>query len=140
MINLLKLSNLYYNLRENLKGSLSLIFSYRYIQVYFVILVLSNVAAWITAYYIKRTINLPQIALHYSVDFGIDLYDNASRIYIIPLLGVIIIVVNYLIILFLGKFKQSETKFICHLLSATALVAHIMLFVALVSIYLVNFR
>jgi len=114
------------------------IFSYLYVKVYFFIILSVNAALWLIARFIKTSVGTEQMALHYNVDFGIDYYGSAGKIYIIPFLGLVIMLVNFS--LFAAVSGHKDRKFISHVLFTSALTANLTLLVAIVSVYLVNFR
>ncbi|MFH0891996.1 MAG: hypothetical protein V1867_04405 [Candidatus Falkowbacteria bacterium] len=113
-------------------------FYYRHVKIYSFVLLAVNAIIWLIARFIGSNIDTDQIALHYNVDFGIDYYGDTEKIYIIPLLGLIIIVVNFF--LYVNLSPRKDRKFISHILLAAAGIANIILLTAIVSIYLVNFR
>ena len=140
MVNISKLNNLIYNARSRAKNAIVGAFTLLSVRVYFIILVLLNTSLWVLSRFVIKTIGEPQIALHYSVDFGINLYGNANNIFIIPLLGFIFIFINLSIIISISRYNQLELRFISHLLLASAVIANIILLAALISIFIVNFR
>ncbi len=113
------------------------LFSYLYIKIYFIFLLLINLLIWLTSFSIDSKIDGNQIALHYNVDFGIDYYGDKNKIYIIPLLGFIIILVNLFFLI--NMYKSRDRKFISHVLLTSALVSNIILLIAIISVYLINF-
>jgi len=97
-----------------------------------------NFIVWLAAWYIAAKVHGELIALHYSVDFGINLIGSPKKLYIIPLLGLLIIVINFILLCAIAGHK--DRRFASHILLAGALLSNIILLVSLVSIYLVNFR
>jgi len=136
-MNSLKLFNIFYIFQKNLANSLSGIFAFFYVKVYSVFLVLINILIWIFARHIMA-IGTEQIALHYTVDFGIDFYGDSRQIFIIPILGLIIILFNFIIILILSQNK--DFTLLSHILLIAALLSNIVLLAAISSVYLINFR
>lgn len=109
-----------------------------HIRIYLVLLLAGNLALWLGTYYINVNVSQNLVVLHYNVDFGIDLIGEVKRIFIIPVFSLIIIFVN--VFLLFNFLRRKDFKFISHLLLAAGLVANLFLFIALVSIYLINFR
>ncbi|MCK5320212.1 hypothetical protein KAJ61_02385 [Candidatus Parcubacteria bacterium] len=136
-MNSLKLFNIFYIFQKNLSNSLSGIFAFFYVKVYSVFLVLINILIWIFAQHIMAT-GTEQIALHYTVDFGIDFYGDARQIFIIPILGLIIILFNFIIVIILSQNK--DFVLLSHILLIAALLSNIVLLAAISSVYLINFR
>jgi len=139
MINLSKLLNSFYLARRNMSASFSTLFSLLSVKIYLIILAVINFSCWFFARHIDSEIDQAQIALHYSVDFGIDLYGDKNKIYILPLLGAIFIVINFIILSVLARFNIKDINFNSHLLFLAALISNIMLFGAIISIYIINF-
>jgi len=107
------------------------------VKIYFFSTIFVNILAWILARYIILESDSERIALHYNVDFGIDYYDLVSKIYIVALLGLLIFIINLFLSFFL--FRHKSGKFIFYLLLSASLMVNIILVLALISIYLINF-
>jgi len=120
------------------KRYLSDIFSELHVKIYLVILFVLNSITWFAAKYIHEEIGAEQIALHYSVDSGIDFYGNIDKIYIIPLLGVFIILINFLLYSTIIIYK--DRRFISYILFTTSLLCSIVLLISIISVYLINFK
>jgi hypothetical protein len=124
---------------EKFKGLLG----FFYIRIYLAIIVGLNLLVWLSAYIINKNISDDLAILHYNVDFGANLIGNARQIYIIPLLGLIIILFNFF--LFFAIYQRgireigNQDKFLANILFAAAGTANLFLFFSLVSIYLINF-
>ncbi|MCD4762138.1 hypothetical protein K8R32_04240 [bacterium] len=138
MLQLAKFLNYFYLLRQKITGYLTESWNFLYIRFYLIILLLINLLSWALAVYIDWMLDEKQIALHYSVDFGIDYYDNISRIYTIPALGLLLIIFNLFLVLFL--FRHKDKRFLSHVLLSGALLANIILLGGIATIYLINFR
>lgn len=138
MFDLSKLFNFFYLIRQNIKSNLFDLFAHLYVKIYFFILLIINIIIWLTARFIDTEIGEELIALHYNVDFGINLIGEAKKIYIIPLLGFLIIIINFIIFGSIGKYRGRV--FIFYILFAASLLANIILLMAITSIYLINFR
>ncbi|MFH1822387.1 MAG: hypothetical protein ABH830_01660 [Patescibacteria group bacterium] len=114
------------------------IINFIYVRVYLIIIIGLNLFLWLASYLIKINVSQELIILHYNIDFGVDLIGNVNKIYIIPLLSLIILIIN--IILISNLVKHKFFKFIAHLLLATCIMVDIFLLISLASIYLINFR
>ena len=82
--------------------------------------------------------------LHYNVDFGIDLIGNVRQIYIIPLIGLVIVLFNLILLSFayrknIAPERRDADKFLANLLLGSALFANFILLFSVASIYLINF-
>ena len=83
------------NNRDGLLKKLKDPFHNRTIGIGLLVAMIINLGAWVVLYlYIKPS--LDPIYLHYNIYFGIDLIGEWYKIYIIPLSGLLIILVNYL--------------------------------------------
>ena len=123
--------------KQNFFGIFAFIFSFFYIRFYIIVLIGFNLFIWLLTYIININVSQDLVVLHYNVDFGVDLIGSVKRLFIMPLLGLIIILIN--IMLLAGLSRHEDFKFIAHLLFVASLMANLFLFVALASIYLANF-
>jgi hypothetical protein len=92
--------------------------------------------AWVFAYAINVRVSQEMVILHYNVDFGVDLIGNVAQVYSIPFLGFIFLLANFVLAAALTQNKHF--KFFIHILLATVIVAHLLFFGGLTSIYLIN--
>ena len=114
--------------------------SHLYIRIYLIALICINSLIWLLSYIINiQHINQGLIILHYNVNFGVNLIGNAKKIYIVPILGLIIFVNNFFVLLGIYKFGQDK-KFFGHLLLVSAVISNLLLLMAVISLYLINFR
>lgn len=114
------------------------IFHFHYSVYYLVIIALSQIFAWVQAIFIYRGLTGDFLVLHYNVDFGIDLVTEPSRIFQWPLMAVVIFFINIII---LASFNgRKEFNFFVHLLLIATGLIGLLLNLALLSVYLINFR
>ena len=137
MVKYSKTFNIIYNIKQNTYYLVSDIFSYLYVKIYISFLLIINILNWISARYIYTEIGDKLIALHYNVDFGVNYIGKAREIFIIPFLGLIIIIINFILILFLNRYKDK--RFFHHILFNSALISNLVLLASIISIYLINF-
>ena len=140
MFDIAKILNYFYLFRRNLRKNTVDLFSYLFVKIYLVILPIINFFIWLGTYRIYNQTQTPQIALHYNVDFGIDLYDDVKKIFIIPLLGFLFVFINFFVVSLVNYYQRSEIKIVGHILFAAALLGNIMLLAAVISVYFINFR
>lgn len=136
----MNISNIQIAITNEIKDFQNLVFnlfSFTYIKLYFGFIFFVNFLIWITSFSIDSKIEGQQIALHYNVDFGIDYYGDKNKIYIVPLLGLIIVFINFIFLT--SVYRSRDRKFIAHVLLTSALVSNIILLIAIISIYLINF-
>lgn len=74
------------------------------------------------------------IFLHYNVLFGVDLIGPWHRIFLVPLAGLSILIVNALI----GWFLFSKDKFVSHVLNGVALLSQIFLVIVAALLVFLN--
>jgi hypothetical protein len=127
-----------YFLKKNFLRSVSFLFDFFHIRILIIILVGLNLLIWFLALFVNYNVSQSLIVLHYNIDFGVDLIGEAKRLYIIPLLGLVIILINKILLMTL--FKNEHFKFISYLLLLSALFVNFILLIALSIIYLINFR
>jgi hypothetical protein len=113
------------------------LFRFSFIKIYFIAIILINILLWLGAYYMYSRINQDIAILHYNVDFGIDLIGNKKSFFVIPLLGLIFIILDKVVLLFL--LKKNDFKFLAYFLLSFLLLLHIFLALAQYSIYSINF-
>ncbi len=138
---MLGLSKIYHYLdlaRGKISYNSAEVFGLLFVRIYLVVLVLQNISLWGFVWLFARRVGDSLTVLHFTVDFGIDLVGDAQRLYMIPLLGLFVSVLNFLLLfVFL---KNKNFKFVAHLLLATAILVNVLLSLALGPIYWMNFR
>jgi hypothetical protein len=132
-----KILSIYYQLRQSLAERFFTVFNSLAVRIYLSILLVLNVIIWIVARYIALVVDADQIALHYSVGFGIDYYGDTNQIYVIPFLGLVVIILNFILYSLVSGYRDKN--YIAHVLFASALVANIILLIATYSVYIINF-
>lgn len=135
-INWLKLLNIIHFGRLNGQEMILNFLSFFYARVYLAVLLGLNLLNWFAAYAINKNVSQNLIVLHYNIDFGVNLIGGAKKIYLIPLLGLIIILINFILLAVIHR----QSKFIVHLLLSGAILANLFLLAGLASLYLINFR
>ncbi len=108
-----------------------------FIKVYLSILIVLNLFIWLSAFMISNKIEGDLMILHYNVDFGVDLFGSVSQIFNIPLLGLIVILLNFLVYIIFHQNKNF--RFLGHLLMIASLLVNLILLTSLGPIYLINF-
>lgn len=132
-----KFFRLYYSIKDSTKEKLAMALAAWTVKIYLAIILLLNLAMWIGASYIARKVGTEQMALHYSVGFGIDYYGDTIKIYIIPLLGLLIALLNFILFTVVSNYRDKN--FISHLLFSSTIAVNIILLVSLLTIYIINF-
>ncbi len=114
------------------------VFDFFYAKIYLALILFFNFLLWISVFYINFKASSTTLILHYNVDLGVDLIGLGSNLYIIPLLGLLIFIVN--LVLLLIFLKWSDYRYLAHLLFSVSLLANLFLLISLGPIYLINFR
>ncbi len=106
-----------------------------YIRMYLILIIGLILLNWLFVYIININVSHGLVVLHYNVDFGVNLIGDVKQIYIIPLLGLIVFVINFI----LSAFLSRQDKFFPHLLLGAAMLVNLFLLIAITSVDLVNF-
>lgn len=137
MLNISKLSIQLQSAKKEINDILSDLLAYLYVKIYLGFLIFTNIIIWLMSFFIDSKIDSDQMALHYNVDFGIDYYGDKNLIYIIPVLGILITLINFTLLTTMSR--SRDRRFIAHILLAAALICNIILLTAQISVYLINF-
>jgi hypothetical protein len=121
---------------QGFKSQLVDLIKSRYIKVFLLANIGLNVILWYASYRMNADVSQNLIVLHYNVDFGINMIGSVKSLYILPLLGLFIFLVNVVIILMLRK----EDKFLNYLLLFASTFSNLFLNLAIGFLYLINFR
>ncbi|MBD3248312.1 hypothetical protein GF382_03415 [Candidatus Falkowbacteria bacterium] len=138
MSKLSKLHHYIYSQRRKFMSSVSNILGFLSFKLYFFGALLTNILTWVFTFLFRNQLSQDLIILHFNVDFGVDLIGNADQIFFMPILGLVIIVVNFFLLF--AFLKNERFKFIGHLLLASACLANLFILTALGPIYYINFR
>ncbi len=76
------------------------------------------------------------IILHYNVYFGVDVLDSFEKVYLMPLIGAFLFIVNTLLGLY---FYQQKERIASYILAIANLMIQLSLLVASISIILINY-
>ncbi len=131
-----KLSGIFYHRRQAAQEALFNVINLFNVRWYLIVNLALNICNWLFVYVINLNVSQRLVVLHYNVNLGVNLIGDAARIYIIPGLGLIFILINFLLVM--NVYKQG--KFIIHLILASTVLNNIFLLAATAAIYLVNFR
>lgn len=116
------------------------IFSYLETKIYFAVTIFIIIFSWLVTYRIYHfSPSSQEIALHYNVNFGINLIGAAKNIFIIPSAGLIILFLNTLLLFGLRK-NFIDKRFNRHLILAFTLIANLFLLIAAIILYIVNWN
>ena len=88
-----------------------------------------SLAIWV------KPVDFP-IILHYNVYFGVDVLNSWEKVYIMPLIGLFLFIVNTLLGLY---FYKNKERIASHVLAIVTLMIQLSLLVASVGIILINY-
>jgi len=128
----------FYDLIDNIKESCRFIFRLYSVRVYLILFFIWQIIIWMQAALINKSLTGDLVALHYNVDFGIDLIAPRPTIFFYPILTMIVFILNLSFLLFLKNNKQ--VKIINHFLLGAAIFFTVLMSLVLLSVYLINFR
>jgi hypothetical protein len=101
---------------------------------------LINILTWLLIYFKLQplVINLPAeeafIPLHYNIYLGVDLFGRWTRVFALPGIGLLFILVNTVLALFI----YNRNEILSYLLTVSAAVIQVFLFVATIFTILIN--
>jgi len=108
------------------------------VKINFLISLVINIFIWVVLYYKLRhfaySTEDEQVYLHYNIYFGIDNIGNWYNVFILPLLGAFIIVLNNV----LAYFFYLKEKFISFALVVSQTMMQIILLAAAIFVILLN--
>jgi hypothetical protein len=106
------------------------------IAVWLLILSLvSNLTNWLILKIFVRPIDLP-IILHYNVYFGVDMMGDYKEAYLFPLIGIVLLIINFFLSLYLYEKKERIASY---LLLIAALMIQLAFIISSVSVVIINY-
>lgn len=112
--------------------------SWFFVRTYLIIALSFNILSWVAMILIYRNLAQDLAVLHYNIDFGIDLIGSRAQLFLNPTLGLILIICDWAVVLFLTK--SRDFKFFAHLVLAAAALVNFVLALSVIAVYLINFR
>jgi len=91
------------------------------------------IALFLFFWFLIKQSNIP-IVLHYNVDLGVDYFGEVKSIFVLPIVGAIIFLLNFFLALKIWKKNQALSYF----LSTAALLCQCFLFISGIALYLIN--
>lgn len=134
-------SNLYarfYAFRQDIRASFAALWRFTPSRYYFGHAIILQVISWLQALFIYRNLSGELLVLHYNIDFGIDLVGAPWRIFIYPLYGLGVFALNWLLAISLHQRKNF--RLFANLLLTAAIIFSLFVSLALMFVYLINFR
>jgi hypothetical protein len=136
MITFAKIIDFYYFQKKSIVHILLVLVKPLYAKIFIAISILGNALNWGFVYLISKNITGERAILHYNVDFGINLIGDEKQLYIIPLIGLLVIIINFFILFI--YYNQRNIKFVASFLYTAGIITNLFLFLSLASIYLIN--
>lgn len=116
----------------------SFVWQFKPTRFYILALSLTQIASWWGSIFIHRQLLGDILVRHYTVDFGIDLIGSPGQIFFLPVFGLAVVLLNFVLsLLFAGRRDFSVQL---HLLLSGALIFGLLLNLALFFLYLINFK
>jgi len=125
--------------RKGLVGKIKSFFAQEYFKNHIIVCLLilssiSNLAIWIILKIFVKPVDYP-IILHYNVYFGVDVTGNWKNVWIFPMIGIIIFVIN----LFLSIYFYNKERIASYVLLLAAWMIQLSLIVASLGVILINY-
>ena len=95
----------------------------------------ANLINWVILKIWIKPVNFP-IILHYNVYFGVDMIGGYRQVYLLPLIGLIIFVINSALSMY---FYVQKERIASYILLMAALMIQLSLMVASLSVILINY-
>lgn len=131
-----KTINLLYVTAGNIRSAVAELFVMPPVLAYGTIALILNLVTWFLAAALQRSIGNELAVLHYNVTFGIDRIGEAVSLYVLPLTGFGLLLLNLLLS---GFARQKSDRLMLHILLAMAVLGNGVILVSLYTIYLINF-
>lgn len=128
----------FYSFCQEIRGAGVALWRFIPSRFYLGVAVFLQTADWLQAIFIYKHLSGELLVLHYNIDFGIDLIGEPRRIFLYPLFGLGIFALNWIIAAALRR--RQYFRLFTHLLLTTALLFSLFVSLALMFIYLINFR
>lgn len=128
----------FYSFCQEIKAAGAALWRFKPSRFYLGVAVLLQAADWWQAIFIFKHLSGELLVLHYNIDFGIDLIGEPRRIFLYPLFGLGIFALNWIIAAALRR--RQYFRLFAQLLLTAALLFSLFVSLALMFIYLINFR
>lgn len=130
--------NLFFDFSQQAFAAFKSLWRNRSARFYLLMTLFWQIIAWFQARFIFKNLNGDLLVLHYNVEYGTDLISDPSRIFYYPLGGLLVLLIN--LILCLLFYRHKDFKLFVNLLLGGIALFSIFLNLALLAIYLINFR
>ncbi|MFA5000127.1 MAG: hypothetical protein WC545_02105 [Patescibacteria group bacterium] len=127
----------FYAKRRAIAEAIATFWRFRPVRLYFFIFWPLHILTWLEAFFIRKNLSGNFLVLHYNVDFGVDLVSGPNRIFVYPLYGLAVFLINFSLGVFLTR--RPDWRLFAHFLLAGLVLFSALLVLALMFIYLINF-
>ncbi|MEK7598416.1 MAG: hypothetical protein AAB487_01635 [Patescibacteria group bacterium] len=106
------------------------------IAIWLIILSLAvNLIEWVILKIFVKSVDFP-IILHYNVFFGVDMMGNYKLVFVLPLIGLALFLINFFLSIYFYRHKERIASY---LLLMTALMIQLSLFISTLSVIIINY-
>ena len=130
--------NHFFNFRQHIAKSFANLWRFVPARFYLGLALLWQIISWYQASFIYKNLSGNLLVLHYNVDYGTDLIGDPKQIFYYPLGGLLVILLNLIVSLLF--YRHKDFRLYANLLLGGLALFSIFLNLALLAIYLVNFR
>ncbi len=134
-------TNLYanfYSFRQEVKAAFAALWRFIPSRFFLGAALLLQAFSWFQAAFVYKHLSGDLLVLHYNIDFGIDLVGAPWRVFAYPLYALGIFVLDWLIAASL--YRRRHFRLFADILLSAAILFSILVALALMFIYLINFR
>ncbi|MFA6194176.1 MAG: hypothetical protein WC719_00320 [Patescibacteria group bacterium] len=134
-------SNLYarfYSFCQEIRTAGAALWRFAPSRFYLGLAALFQVVLWLQAVFIYKHLSGELLVLHYNIDFGIDLVGAPWHIFFYPLYALGILALNWIMVAALHR--RQYFRLFANILLAAAELFSLFISLALMFIYLINFR
>lgn len=127
-----------YSLKGKTAKTAGEFFSFWPNRLYLGAIILIQAASWWLSYSIFKNTSDNLLVLHYNVNFGINWIGDGNLIFYFPFLSLIFLLLALLLIFIFGVGRHFRIS--CHYLMGGTLISNLGVFLAILLIYIINFK
>ncbi len=131
-----ELKSIFHFKRADIKDDLAEIWQDVKIRIFILSALFINLINWLISIFINIQMKEEIIALHYNIYFGISLIGDSKQVYLMPGLGLIIIIANLLFVYIIKR----EDNFFIYLFAAASVLVNVFLLLGAGAVMMINFR
>ncbi len=127
----------FYNWRQIMSAFFRAFWHYRPNRFYIIAALLIQVVIWFFSYRMFVTVGSDLFVAHYNVDFGIDSIGSPAKAFIVPLLALGVLIVNFFALMVV--FRKEHFHFLANAFGLASVLTQVLASLAIMSLYLINF-